>query len=386
MAADNIRTEAIGGRQQQSDFELFVNGNEFRHFTRGFVKLSLEQVASSFEFSYADLRIDLGEDWPINAGDACQIYLRNKLLLTGYIDDISVQYDANKLALTAKGRSKLGDLVDSSAHYKNGRFGGRTLLEISTRLVAPFGTKASDRIQVEIDEVGDYAKTFKRFAINPGESVVETITRAAQARGFHPISTPEGNLRLIAAGEDVIQNFRVEYGVNVIRGERLDSVVGRHSAYFLKGQSPSDADENRRTTAQEQAAIFDAQIERYRPLLLVSTGQKGRAALRRRAIWERNRRQGQGERLIYRVDGFGPTNEDLWFPGPSVRILDDRLQVHESRLLSAAAYTFSAEGDEGGRVTDLTFVDKAAFALVSQTLTPKEQARADKQHKDWTTE
>lgn len=390
------------GTSQPSDFELFINGVKFTHFTRGFVKLSFEQAASQFEFSYADLRENLDDVWPIRAGDACEIRLRKQLLVTGYIDDIAVQYEADRVEFTARGRSKLGDLVDSSAHYKRGRWSSATLEEIATNLVEPF-----DGIEVEVDPVKGYNARFKHFAIDQGESVMETISRAARPRGLHPVSTPKGNLRLMSAGQDTL-DYELHYGVNIIRGERLDSHLSRHSAYFLRGQSPGDDEADRETITQEEAAIFDANILRYRPLLLVGSGHQGRAALKRRAIWERNRRAGQGERVIYRVDGFGPDDTSLWMPGPLVRIFDRRLQVDGALLLIACAYTFAAEGDEGGRVTDLTFVRKAAFDLVeayprtkrrrprepkstgtipwlpgSEALTSAEEAELRRRHSTW---
>jgi len=376
------------------DFELFINGQKFTHFTRGFVRLSLEQAASLFEFSYADLRVDLTGPPPIEAGDRCTIKLQDRLLVTGFIDDVSTQYSAGELQLTARGRSTLGDLVDCSAHFKKGRWRDVTLRQIAQNLCSPFG------IEVSVDPVGDYKKRFPRFAIDPGESVLDCITRAARLRGLFPASDPEGALRLLAAGERVLSNVALEYGQNIIRGERLDSHAGRHSAYFIKGQSPSDNESNGRTTAQENSAIFDDQIVRYRPLLLVSTSQKGKRDLKRRAVWERNRRAGQGERVIYTVDGFGygeGFNREVWMPGVQVRIKDPRLAVDGTFLLIACAYRFAADGNEGGRTTDLTFVQKAAFDLIetypkrkrgrplgdTSAPTLDEKTAQDRQHADW---
>lgn len=342
------------------DFELFIGDTKFTHFTEGFVRLSMEQAASTFEFSYVDLTIDQNEPWPIVAGDECTIRLENRLMLTGYIDDISIQYTADSLRLRARGRSKVGDLVDSSAFYKRGRWFGATLQRIAEDLCEPFN------IGVEVDPVGDYAKPYNRVAIEHGESVIELLTRIAKYRGLYPVSTPLGDLRFIAVGSREIE-VPIEYGRNVINGERFDTQATRHSAYFLKGQSPSTDEDNGRVTMQEAALIIDEGIDRYRPLLLVSTNQKGKNDLKRRAIWERNRRAGQSERLIYRVDGYTYTEgfgNELWFPGVSVRIVDPRLRVDGSLLLIDCAYRFAADGENGGRVTDLTFTRKEAFDLV----------------------
>ena len=343
------------------DFELFVDGKKFTHFTRGWVKLSLDQAASQFELSYVDLDVDNADiGWPIEAGDPCSIRIADRLALTGYVDDLSVNYTADQIEWRCRGRSKLGDIVDSSAHHKKGRWSGANLETIATNLCKPFD------ISVEVDKVGNYAQPFKRFALDPGESVVEAITRAAKFRGLYPTSDAEGQLRLLSVGTRVLNDVRLEHGKNIIRGERFDSYSKRHSAYFMRGQSPSDDDGHGQTTAEESAAIFDAQIGRYRPLLLVATNAKGRSDLARRAIWERNRRAGEGERLIYRVGGYthgeGPGRE-LWEPGVQIKVQDQRLLVDDVLLIESCVFRFAAEGDEAARAADLTLVRKEAYDL-----------------------
>lgn len=345
------------------DFELFINGNKFERFTRGFVRLSIEQAASEFEFSYVDIRVNLDADWPIKAGDACTIKLQDQLLVTGFIDDTSVEYQAGQLTLRARGRSTLGDIVDSSAHFKKGRWKNVTLEQIAKDLCEPFG------IEVSIDRVDEYNKRFPKFAIDPGETVMECITRAARYRGLWPSSDPEGPLRLLSPGARVLNNVSLEYGRNIIRGMRSDTYARRHSAYFLRGQSPSDDEANGRTTAQENGAVFDDQIERYRPLIFVSTSQKGKRDLQRRAIWERNRRASQSERVIYNVDGFGFGEgfaREVWMPGSLLSVEDPRLQIDGRMVIAACAFRFAADGREGGRVTDLTLLRKEAFDLLEK--------------------
>jgi prophage tail gpP-like protein len=338
------------------DFEIFINGGRYSQISRGWVTRQLESAADEFQFTYADLRIDLGEPFPIEAGDACEIYLQSKLMLTGYVDDISIEYQADSLTLTARGRSKAGDLVDSSAVYKTSRLDGKKLRDIVSSLCAPY------RVPVEIQSVPDVDVPFRRFAIDPGESVFDVIQRAAKLRGLWPVSKPDGTLHLIRASEGKTATVSLEYGKNIAQGGRYDSWAQRHSVYFLKGQVPGDGPLTKQAAAEIADIVVDDAINRYRPLLVVSTGHDRKGDLKRRAQWERNRRAGTGERLQYRVDGFGYDGE-LWEPNTLVHVLDPRLRVDDTLLTASVSYRWQAADDDAGRLTDLILTRKEAFML-----------------------
>lgn len=365
-----------------TEFELAVDGKVLGYFTNGWVKRELDDMADSFEFQYADLRLGPGDPLPVRAGMPCSISLRGHLLLTGYIDDTSIQYNADSLTLTCRGRSKTGDLVDSSAVRKPSRWREAPLLRIVTDLCEPFG------VEVEMDNLEGLETPFRRFAIDPGESVSDAIQRACRLRSAWATCTPEGAVHITRAATGRRAPKAVEYGKNIISGERFDSWSMRHNLYLVKGQVPSDDDLSGRAATQISEFITDDGLDRYRPLLLVSTGQDRKGDLKRRAQWERNRRAGSGERMLYRVNGYGyETNEyvgtfssvrrdayRLWEPNMMVKAVDPRLEVDDWFLIAAVSYRWNAEGDDGGRTVDLTLVRKEAFSLQDY---PKRKPRSN---------
>jgi prophage tail gpP-like protein len=353
------------------DFELFVGQRKLTSFTNGWVKRELDTAADSFEFQYADLRLRPGESVPIRAGDRCEIKLRGNTLLTGYVDDTSFQYSATSLTLTVRGRSKTGDLVDCSAVRPSGRWSNATLETIASNLCAPFG------IDVTVDKLEGITDTFKRYAIEPGESCFDCIQRASRLRSAWATCTVDGGLHITRASTGRTAPIALEYGKNIISGERFDSWAQRHSAYLLKGQTPSDEELAGTASSQLAEYVVDEGLNRYRPLLLVSTGHDRKGDLKRRAQWERNRRAGTGERLLYRVDGYGYDSKEyvgqfkqhsrdtyrLWEPNMMVKVVDPRLEAIDWFLVAAVSYRWQAEGDDGGRTTDLTLTRKEAFGL-----------------------
>ena len=354
-----------------SDFEIKVGQLKFSHFTNGWVKRELDTVADSFQFQYADLRTDLRQEVPIRAGDECTISLRGETLLTGYFDDISTEYNADGIRLTAVGRSRTGDLVDSSALVKGGRWRNATLRTIVNDLCEPFS------IDVSIDKMAGLEERFRRFAVEPGESVADTIHRICRLRAVWATCTVYGGLHITRSALGRTASVAIEYGKNIIQGSRFDSWAQRHDQYLLKGQAPSDEEMSGAAASQLSEYVFDDGVNRYRPLLLVSTGQDKKGDLKRRAQWERNRRAGSGERWLYRVDGFGYASANfvgsfkhkrreafkLWEPNMMVKVADPRLDTADDLLVAAVSYRWSADGDDGGRTTDLTLTRKEAFSL-----------------------
>lgn len=372
-----------------TDFELLIGQEQFTHFIEGWVRREMESAADSFEFQYADLRNNLNDPIPIRPGQPCTIRLRDVVLVTGYIDDVAMEYDADQVTFTARGRSKTGDLVDSSAVKKTGRWLNAKLERIVRDICEPFD------IPVRIDrKIKDLNTPFRRIAVTPGEACIDVIQRVCRLRACWPLSQSDGSLLITrpAPGDQV--PVAIEYGKNVLRGERFDSWASRHSLYLLRGQVPSDSELNGRAGAELEDYVFDDGLDRYRPLLMVSTGQDRKGDLKRRAQWERNRRAGTGERWSYRIDGYGYSvlrpefqhrRRDgfaLWKPNELVRVVDPRLDTNEELLVASALYRWQADGKDGGRTVDLTLTRKEAFDIQPYPI-KRRRKRPDPDRDEW---
>lgn len=138
------------------------------------IRLSLEQMADQFELTLTERWAESGEVRPVTPGEACTVSIGDELVLTGYLDEVLPDYDAESHTIVASGRSRAADLVDCSGQEK--RLDGRTLLQIATTLAQPYGIEVVDTVGAN--------KPFRAFALEDGQPVAEAIERAAQIRGL----------------------------------------------------------------------------------------------------------------------------------------------------------------------------------------------------------
>ena len=126
----------------------------------------------------------------IRPGDACRVQLDGDAVIQGWVDVVTVDYDARGHTLSVRGRDTTGDLVDCSAATEPGEWKDARLEEIAAALCAPFD------IGVTVADDVDTGEPFARFRIEEGESVFEAIDRACRFRAVLPRSDGEGGLIL----------------------------------------------------------------------------------------------------------------------------------------------------------------------------------------------
>ncbi|MFW6087532.1 MAG: phage baseplate assembly protein, partial [Myxococcota bacterium] len=303
--------------------ELRVGGDVFGGFIRGRVRQSLEQLATTFSLTYSDRWAEDQEPLPIEEGDECALLVDGEVLVEGYVDEAASRYDARKWDLSVSGRSRLGDLVDCAAQHRGSQWLRARLDEILEDLTGPFSVRA--RV------VGDPGPRFRRFKFEPGETASEVISRAARLRGRVPVDIG-GELELVQV-EEVEHTDTLRRGDPILRAERTGSWSERFSHYEFKGQTQADDELNGVSAAQLRGMVEDRQVRRYRPTVVLSGGQDGDNDLGRRAILERNRRAGRGERITCTVPGFRNGAGDLWRPAQAVRLEDDWLRVEAVLLV-----------------------------------------------------
>jgi prophage tail gpP-like protein len=366
----------------QNDCILKVGGRLYGGWKDVRITRSIEQIAGCFT-------LELTARWPgedaplgLREGLPCEVLLGDDLVITGYIDEYEPDLTKDSSRVRIEGRDKTSDLVDCAAIHKSGAWRGAKLEQIVRDLVAPFGLK------VEISAGLDTGETFKRFALEDGERAFDAIDRACRLRAVLCTSTAAGALLLTEASEEQ-SGVTLEEGVNIERIKAVHSWKDRFSQVTVKAQSPGDDDEYGPAVAHPKATAKDAEIDRYRPLVVMAEHHTSNKALAERAGWEVLVRMGRGKRGECTVTGWrtgksgieGP----LWQPNTLVHLTSSRMTLDADMLIVGCEYQLGPDGT----TTTLTFARPEAFALVPQAgarrrlgRTLGDRVKHDKKHKE----
>lgn len=312
------------------------------------IRLSLDQIADSFELTLTERWSEAGQVRPVTPGEACTVSVGDELVVTGYLDEVLPDYDATSHTIVANGRSKAGDLVDCSD--VDTRFDGRTLVQIARALAAPYGIEVIDTVNA--------TKPFRAFALEDGQPIAEAIERAAQIRGARIVSDAEGRLVIVHAVQREIRT-PLELGGNIRKGSGVFSDSDRFNEYVVEGQTGGTDEWNGEQAAGPRGSAMDPRVRKPRKTLIVCDTPADGADCKARAELESRMRWAKGRGVTYTV-GTWRHEQGVWRPGDLVQVRDAYLGLDERLLISDVQLIESEEG----RSAELRVAPPAAFEPV----------------------
>ena len=116
--------------------QLLVDGQAFEGWTRMEVNTSIEQMAGAFVLQVTLKWDGQTEPYALREGLPCTVQIGADVVITGYIDDYELKFDAASVEVSIHGRDKTADLVDCSAIHKTGQWrnvGLQQILKFETR-------------------------------------------------------------------------------------------------------------------------------------------------------------------------------------------------------------------------------------------------------------
>jgi prophage tail gpP-like protein len=340
----------------EAEVTLTVRGKRHSGWKQLTVRSSMEELAHSFSVQYTERAYNGGPFIDIEPGDPVQVRVGNTLVLTGYVDEASEDYDATNHDLSVIGRSKTGDLVDCAAIYEGGQIQGKNLYEVAKLLCAPFGIGVAIDAALSDDFVG--TGTEPTVQIQDGDSVFETLSGLARKASVLLLTDASGDL-LLARAETVPLPVQLRSGANIKRGSLRSSVRERHSKYLIKGQAPGSDALAQQSTNGLKFELADDEVSRYRPFVAVDP-QATIEALEQRATWERNTRAGRSAALTYDVQGW-TNGSGLWQPNTLVRVIDTTLAIDNTMLITGVDLQRDVDG---GRVARLELMPRETFDVL----------------------
>lgn len=312
------------------------------------IRLSLEQMADEFQLSLTERWSESGDVRPVSPDEPCTLSIGDELVLTGYLDEVLPDYDAETHTIVANGRSKAGDLVDCSGREQ--RLDGRTLQQIAATLAQPYGIEV-------VDTVGA-TKPFRAFVLEDGQPIGEAIERAAQIRGARVVSDSQGRLLIVHAVQREIRTALV-LGQNIRRASGVFSNRDRFNQYIVEGQTPGSDEWSGVQASAPLGRAHDPRVRRPRSTLVVCDTPADSRDCAARAELEARMRWAKGRGVTYTVSGW-KHEQGVWRPGDLVPVKDAYLGLDEQLLVSAVQLI---EGEDGRRA-EIRVVPPAAFEPV----------------------
>lgn len=346
---------------------LEVNGIEYSNFTSASCELRLDSLSNTFSFEAV---APGGQALPFKGGEACKVIVDGETVLTGFIEVVSVNYDAGNHTINVSGRDKTADLLDSTIDdIDDIRGEGLTLKILIEKVISQLGLD----IEV-IDEVNpDPFNPAEDIASpEPGDNAFSFIEKYARKRQVLLTSNADGNI-VIATNSGETADGAVQHIIgandnNVMTSNFSFDTTGRYNAYKMaSGLNPvalnQAGDTDLASLVNQSGGVFDSEIRAGRQLILISESPFSDGNCVKRANWEADIRKARG--LIYSatVPGFRVNgNEgDLWTINKLYQIVDDFIGKIEPMLSNSVRFTFDADN---GRNTELGFVGEKAYTLL----------------------
>lgn len=329
---------------------LKIAGRLFEGWTGCEVDRGIDVVSGAFSLTASDrdpTRLDEKRD--IATGQTCEILIGGEVVISGHIDAVEPWFSATDHSMTISGRGRAADLVDSSAVHRPGSWAGRTIAQIAAELAKPFGIKVTAKTPV--------GAAFARFALQPGESVIDALARAAAFRGVLLVETPAGDLEIVTPGA-ARASFALVQGLNILAGRGRHDAADRFSRYIVKGQSAGDDHLNGAAAAGVRGEATDPAVTRYRPLIVMADDQATTGSLKTRAAWEATVRAGKSQSAELDMEGWRDPAGAVWSPNLVVPIDAPWLDIQADMLISRVRYSLR----EDGAVTVLTITPREAFS------------------------
>lgn len=317
---------------------------------------SLTSLCGTFTVAQSATHSDQDETFlPIFPGDRVEIQLEGSPVMVAWVDKVSPKVDARSHSIGVEGREITCDLVDCGLLGSAGLWKKITLPQLVTQLVQPFGLVYSS------EGGADVGQAFPKFSAEPGDTIFQTITKAATVRGVLPVTTAAGAVTLIQEGKKRSTD-RLVYGSNVVTASGAYDLKDRFSSYTIKGTSPAPPGAgyfSGNKTFHSQGQATDPAVTRYRPMVAMGSGEQNHRAVQDRANWEAQTRAAKSSTLEIQVRGWVQSDGSLWECGRLVSVEVPYLLGKGSQdfLISQVRYTYGS----GGTVAVLSLVHPGAF-------------------------
>lgn len=270
----------------------------------------LEQFPSYFRIMCTEDFPDVPDMATILPGQVCTLTLGGDVVITGYVDAVGYDIDADKHELVVSGRGKCCDLVDCSADLSNAGVVGAQIpntnvFALAQVLAKPFGINVVNQSKQPLIPI-------TAIDVALGETPYEIIERAARYSSMIVYENEKGELVLDDVSTVAMASGFTE-GVNVEGARVTFDFTERFSTYSVLWFSVAQFQQISAGSNFRAGPLEDKGVPRYRPKIFVSEQISPDFDYgKRRLGWEVARRYGRSQAITVRCDAWRDSGSTLW--------------------------------------------------------------------------
>ncbi len=325
----------------------------------------MENLSGQFSFvATSKEAVVFGERFltnPLKVQDEARVFIDDKLIITGFIEDLSISYSVDGHSISVSGRDQTGDLVDSSFYQDTKEYSQRDFKRLIELVLKDNGYT---NIKV-INEVSDIQRLGSSEVIktNKGDTIFSFIDRYAQKLQVLLITDEDGNIVITREGllGSIGSLISEKNGKNNNILSANININSNNRFRFIEVHSQSGNDSFALNSVSQNSSSQDDQVRSPRRRRVAAKISSDKDFLSNLAKWHVNINRAKGQRYSCRLVGYytDKDNNNLWIPNTLVKVKDDKCQLDGEFLIQGVTYTKS----NSGSFTDLSIVNRGAFTL-----------------------
>ena len=354
------------------DVSLIVNGIKFSGFTAASVTKALNSFTNTFDFDLTQqartsstglFELTTNE---IKLQDTCQVYIGDTLVITGYVENLSIDYSASSHSIKISGRDRTGDLVDSSIIPKS--YNGITnIIQLFKLVLSQNGFGFIDVVQdfTNIPGLIDPLAATEVVKAEEGETIFQFLDKYAKKVQVLLRTTADGNVQLTRES-----SFPLPTALISLKNNRRNNILNASVSMntndrfgIIDVYAQSKIKQATSISVSQKGQATDANIRSVRKKRLTYKVATEKSYLDLLAQWNVNIKKARASNYTCKVVGYraDKAGQFLWEPNFLVTIQDDKCYMDGSFLIESVTYSKSLSGS----TTDIKVVNSNSYNLTA---------------------
>ena len=332
-----------------------VDGITYDGWTSATASKSIGQAAGTFSFQTTSTETT---NFPVQRGDKIDVFIDNIIIMSGFVDIVLIEYDAETHSITISGRDATGILIDSSVPG-NRSFNPPIDLEQITNIILG---RLGSTLRV-VNDVPDLKKFKTSVEAKIEQTAFEFLEEYGRKANVMLTSNRDGDLVIYRSNPKKVDTILL-HEIDNEENNILTGVISfddseRFSKYTVYSQKEGSDDVSNKNQASTKGEAFDdgALSVKQKVMALESDGSVQDA--KNRAAWEANIRRARSTSHTYTVFGFYHSR-GLWDINLLTRVRDDYATIDSDMLIDSIQYDYSLDG---GALTTIGVIGPDAYQV-----------------------